>query len=49
MTKYHQKVIMKLYHQKHIHKWTGIQLTNDKRNKINLKKYNINDNHVTNQ
>jgi hypothetical protein len=43
MTKYHQKVIMKLYHQKHIHKWTGIQLTNDKRNKINLKKYNIND------
>jgi hypothetical protein len=34
-------IIMKLYHQKLIHKWTGIQLTNDKRNKINFKKYNI--------
>jgi hypothetical protein len=32
---------MKLYHQKLIHKWTGIQLTDDKRNKINFKKYNI--------
>jgi hypothetical protein len=49
MTKYPQQVILKLYHQKHIPKWTGIQLTNDKRNNINLKKYNINDNHVTNQ
>jgi hypothetical protein len=31
------KVIMKIYRQKHIHTWTGIQLTNEKNNKINMK------------
>jgi len=30
MTKYPQKVIMKIYYHKHNHKWTEIQLTNDK-------------------
>ena len=34
---YHQKVIMKIYRQKHIHTWTGIQLTNEKNNKIKMK------------
>ena len=33
---YPQKVIIKIYHQKHIHT-TGIQLTNEKNNKINMK------------
>ena len=32
---------MKLYRQKLIHKWTEIQLTNDKRNNINFNKYII--------
>jgi hypothetical protein len=44
MTNNPQKVIMKIYHQKRTHKWT---VNKWKINTINLKKYNINDNHVT--
>jgi hypothetical protein len=41
MTKYHQKVIMKTYDEKHIHNWTGTQLTHKKNITINLKMHNV--------
>jgi hypothetical protein len=42
MTKYPQKVIMKIYHQKYIYKWVGLQLANEKAIKLTSKKSNIN-------
>ena len=41
MTKYPQKVIVKIYHQKHILKWTNTVNKWKKNNKIYLKKSNI--------
>ena len=31
MTKYHKKIIIKIYDNKRIHNWTGTQLTNGKK------------------